>query len=424
MLLESIDTAFRQDAERSIDHGIDILVRGGEIVAIDDDLSDQSDEDAIDCCDSVALPGFVNCHAHTPTLLARGWSDDESLFPWLEATDRVLRRADRDQKRAAARLAAALMVETGTTTLHDMWNTYLVDEFDAVGIRALLGCTLAEFEETDPDDVREGLETNRRFIEAYRTHPTVHPAVPVHSVYRATEELLQRAHELAATHDVPFHVHVSETRRENEDCIAEHGLTPTELLEDLDVLDRRAVLAHAVHLTESDRALIADSDAGIAHCAASNLKLGSGIADIPSLEGVPVGIGTDGAASNNSLNAVREGRTAALVHKRTDPSVITAQRILDMLTREGAAALNVADEIGSLEEGKRADIVLVDKRDPTLHPHLGDEGLLSNLVYSFHGRVETTIVNGEVVVENGTATAEIESATDAVDAFCTAVADQ
>ena len=421
MLLKNIDTAFRQDEERNIDHGIDILVRDGDIVEIGDDLSG---EDAIDCSDTIALPGLINCHTHTPTLLARGWCDDKSLFPWLEATDQVLQRADRSQKRSAARLAAALMVETGTTTFNDMWNTYLVDEFETVGIRALVGSTLAEFDDADSSDVRAGLETNATFIEEYRPHPTIHPTVPVHSVYRATERLLQRAHELAATHNVPFHIHVSETRQENEDCIAEYGLTPTGLLEELDVLDQQAVLAHAVQLTDDDRTTIADSDAGIAHCATSNLKLGSGIADIPSLEGVSVGIGTDGAASNNSLNPVREGRTAALVHKRTDPSAITAQRILDMLTREGAASLNMDGEIGSLEQGKRADIVLIDKQDPTLHPHLGDTGLLSNLLYSFHGRVETTIVNGEIVVENGTVTAEIEPAVDAVDAFCRAVADQ
>lgn len=418
MLLKDVDTAVRQDADRSVDHGVDILVRDGDIVEVGEGLSG---EDVVDCGGKIALPGLVNCHTHTPSLLTRGLRDDLPLFPWLAEHEQALERADRADKRAAARLAVATMLETGTTTVNDMWNTYLVDEFVDVGVRAFAGCGLAEFEGTAPGAVEERLETNRAFAEEYRAHPTVHPAVPVHSVYRATPDLLRRAHDVAATRDLPFHVHVSETRRENEDCREEHGVTPTGLLDRLGVLDHRGVLAHCVHLTDDDRDRIAGSGAGVAHCPASNLKLGSGIADVPTMDGVPVGLGTDGAASNNSLNLFREGRTAALVHKRDDPGAVTAQWVLDAMTREAAAALGVADEIGSLEAGKRADVVLLDADDPTLHPSIGDEGLLSNLVYSFHGRVEATIVEGEFVVEDGTAVADVGRAADRVQAFCTAI---
>lgn len=414
MLLQNIDTAFRQDADRSIDHDVDLRIRDGEIAEIG---RSPSAENTVDCSDKIALPGLINCHSHTPNVITRGWSDDRSLFPWLDANDRVLEHADRNDKRAAARLSAVLMLETGTTTVNDMWNTYLVDELETTGIRAFMGNGMGATEDTDPALVRESVETNRAFADDYRGHSTIHPTVPVHSVYRATADLLRMAHDLAATHDLPFHIHVSETRQENEDCKAEHGMTPTAWLDDLGVLDHRAVLAHGVHLTEDDRATIGATDAGIAHCATANLKLGSGIADIPSMDEIPVGIGTDGAASNNSLNLFREGRTAALVHKRDDPSAITAQRILDMMTCEAAATLGMEDTIGSLEEGKRADIVLLDKNDPTLRPHIGDDGLLSNLIYSFHGQADTTIVDGEIVVEDGTATTEIDTATDAIEEF-------
>jgi len=310
------------------------------------------------------------------------------------------------------------MVETGTTTVNDMWNTYLADEFEAVGIRALMGNGMAVFDDTSPEQVDEALAHNRAFAAQYADHPTVHPTVPVHSVYRATPELIDRAHALATERDLPFHMYLSETERENEECLAERGVTPTGWLDERGALDEHAVLAHCVHLTDDDRRRIAESGAGVAHCASANLKLGSGIADVPALDGVPVGLGTDGAASNNSVNLVREARTAALVHKREDPGAVTAQRVLDAMTCEAAAALGMADEIGSIEVGKRADVVLLDTSDPTLTPHIGDEGLLSNLIYSFHGRIETTIVDGDVVVKDGNAKTDVDGAAAAVQAFC------
>jgi 5-methylthioadenosine/S-adenosylhomocysteine deaminase len=415
MLLQDVDTAFLQDDARTVAHDVDVLVRGGRIVEVDDRVT--TGDETIDCSDRILLPGLINCHAHTPGILTRGWSDDESLFDWLDSTGAVLAEADRDLRRAAARLSATRLLETGTTTVNDMWNTYLGETFEAVGIRALLGCGLAD-EGVDRDDVDERLDAAREFVAAGTDHPRLHPTVPVHSVYRASGDLLESAHDIAAAHDVPFHVHVSETRRENEDCLAEHGLTPTAYLDDLGVLDERGVLAHCVHLTDDDGDLIRERGAGVAHCPAANCKLGSGVADLPALEGVPVGLGTDGAASNNTLDLFREARLAALLQKRTDPEAVTAQGALDMVTRDAARVLGMADVLGSIEVGKRADLVLLDATDPTLRPHYGDAGLLSNIIYSFHGRVETAIVEGEVVVEDGAALADVGDAVEAVGSFC------
>jgi 5-methylthioadenosine/S-adenosylhomocysteine deaminase len=357
------------------------------------------------------------------------WSDNASLFPWLDHTERLVAAADREEKRAAARLSAAALLRTGTTTLNDMWNTYLVDDLLDIGVRSLLGHAMAEFESTPEDVIEQGIVANREFLEDYADHATIHPTVPVHLVYCATDDLLKRAHGFATDNGLPFHVHVSETREENERCRENRGTTPTGWLDELGVLGDRTVLAHCVHLTDRDRRLVAESGAGVAHCPSANLKLGSGIAGIPALadvggheaalatEGIPVGIGTDGAASNNALNLVREGRTGALIHKREDPGAITAQRTLDMLTCEGAAVLGMADEIGSIEAGKRADIVLLDADDPTLRPYFGDQGLLSNLVYSFHGRAEATIVEGEFIVKNGQVLTDTDEAVGTVQSF-------
>jgi len=428
MLLSDIDTAFLQDDARTIAHDVDLLLRDGHIAAVGADLADAADGAIVDCSDRVVVPGLINCHTHTPGMLTRGWSDDAALFPWLEHTEDLIGAADRTEKRAAARLSAASLVRAGTTTLNDMWNTYLVDDLVDVGVRALLGHAMAETESTPDDIVERGIAANREFFETYADHPTVHPTVPVHSVYRATADLIECAHGFATDTDRPFHVHVSETRRENDRCREHHGTTPTGWLDDLGALDDRSVLAHGVHLTDRDRRLIAERGAGVAHCPSANLKLGAGIADIPALDdvpspgaatadGVPVGLGTDGAASNNALNPVREGRMAALLQKREDPGAMTAQRVLDMLTREGAAVLGMADEIGSIEAGKRADLVFLDAEDPTLRPRFGDEGLLSNLVYSYHGRVEATVVEGEFVVRDGVVLADIGEAVDTVRSF-------
>lgn len=421
MLLRNVDTLVRQDDDRSVDRGVDVLVRDGRIAEIDDEIA--ASDATLDCSERIVLPGLVNCHAHTPGVLTRGWSDDRTLFPWLDATAAVHERADEDTRRAGARLSAAMLLATGTTTVNDMWNTYLAPAFEATGIRALLGCTQVVVDDTEPAEVEERLDAAETFVREYADHPTIHPTVPVHSVYRSTPDVLRRSHDIATEHDVPYHVHVSETREENEDCRDAHGTTPTGLLDDLGVLDERGVLAHCVHLSDADRERIADSGAGVAHCPSANAKLGSGVADLPALDGVPIGLGTDGAASNNALNPFREARVAALLQKQRDPGALTAQRALDAVTREAAAVLGLSDEIGSVEVGKRADLVLLDRNDPTLRPHFGDEGLVSNLVYSFHGRADAVLVEGEVVVEDGSVVAGIDGAADAVQAFCDDVTD-
>lgn len=419
VLLKGIETLFRQDRERRVDHDVDVRIRDGTIVEVGEGLAG---EDVIDCSDKVALPGLVNCHSHTPNVLTRGWSDDEPLFPWLESNSRALDRADAADREAAATFSAALMLATGTTTVNDMWNTGVADALAETGIRALLGETFADEEESDVDEVAVRRERTESFVETYRNHPTVHPTVPAHSVYWCSGRALQTAHGLAAEYDLPFHVHLSETRRENDQCRDERGVTPTAWLDDLGVLDERGVFAHAVHLTDDDRARLAGSGAGVAHCPAANLKLGSGVADVPALE-CPVGLGTDSAASNNTLNLVREGRTAALVHKREDAAAIDAQDVLDMMTCTAARVLGMGDEIGSIEAGKRADLVLLDATDPTLTPAFDDESLLSNLVYSYHGRVETGIVEGSVVVDGGEVLADVDAARKHLGEFCKSVAE-
>ncbi|MEZ3115579.1 amidohydrolase family protein [Halobaculum sp. MBLA0147] len=423
MRLANIDTAFLQDADRTVAHDVDLLLEDGEIVAVESDLADQSDHRVLDCRDRIAVPGLVNCHAHTAMQFARGLSDDEPLFEWLATNGTYTAAVDRDTKRAGCRFATRLMLERGTTTVHDMWNTYLADEFANFGIRAVIGSTMGEEEPPGPDETRPRLETTREAVEAFADRPTLHPSVPVHSVYRATPELLRAAHEVAADAGIPFHVHVAENATEVQRVRDAYGTTPVGVLDDLGVLDEHTVAVHCTELTDADRERLGAAGAGVAHCPSANLKLGGGVADVSALpDSVAVGIGTDGAGSNNDLAPLREARLAALLQKRADPTAMDAQRALDLVTREGAAVLGLDDRLGSLVPGHRADVTLFDATDPALTPAIGDEGLLSNLIYSFHGHAETVLVEGEVVVDDGRCRTDTDDAVATVEAFQAEVA--
>ncbi|ERG89470.1 MAG: cytosine deaminase related metal-dependent hydrolase [halophilic archaeon J07HX5] len=424
MRLANIDTAFLQDDNRTVRHDLDILVQGGEIVAVAPDLSDQTGHHVIDCHDQIAVPGLVNCHAHTAMQFARGLSDDEPLFEWLATNGTYTAVVDRDTKRAACRLATRLMLERGVTTVHDMWNTYLADEFTDLGIRAVIGSTMAENEPSSPSKTRPRLEKTREAIAAFAGRPTLHPSVPVHSVYRATPELLQAAHDLAADADIPFHIHVAENATEVRRCRDVHGTTPVGVLDQMNVLDEHTVAVHCTELTNTDRERLGAAKAGVAHCPSANLKLGSGVANVSAVpDDVAVGIGTDGAGSNNDLAPLREARLATLLQKQEDPAAVDAQYALDMMTREGAAVLGLEDRLGSLLPGHRADITLFDSTDPALTPAIGDAGLLSNLVYSFHGHAETVLVEGRVVVDDGRCLTDTGDAAATVETFQAEMAD-
>jgi len=209
--------------------------------------------------------------------------------------------------------------------------------------------------------------------------------------------------ELAEKYNTLLHIHLSETEKENQDMLEERGTTPTEYLDELDILDENVIAAHGTHLTEDDMLRLQRTKTGLAHNPAANMKLGSGRADIIELKerGLDIGLGTDGPASNNSLNMFAEAKPSALIHKEEDPEALTEQDILDMLTIDAAKALNIDDRVGSIEEGKKADLVTIDLNQASMRPFYRARGVVSNLIYSFDGDVSEVFVNGEKVVEGG-----------------------
>ncbi len=364
----------------------------------------------IDGRGKVLLPGFVNAHCHAAMTLLRGYADDMTLMPWLE--ERIWPAESRltgEDVYWGTLLAAVEMLKAGVTAFADMYF-FMDDAAQAcvdAGIRASLSVGLiggGPDGRMAPDaeaKLARGVDFHRRWHGAAGGRLTA--MLGPHAPYTCPPEFLRLVLEAAEAGDIPIHIHLSETAGEVERCRAEHGCSPVQLMERLGLFERPVLAAHCVHVDAADRAILARMRGGVAHNPISNLKLASGIAPVAAMlaEGVPVGLGTDGAASTNALGMFEELRLAALLQKVTtgDPTVLPAPAVLELATLGGARALSLADRIGSITPGKEADLVLVDLEHPRLTPR---HDVLSLLAYSGQdGDVDTVLVAGRVVVRDG-----------------------
>ncbi|MBY6294181.1 amidohydrolase family protein [Nanohaloarchaea archaeon H01] len=401
MILKNIDFLVTQNKDREVLSDVDLRVVDDKIENIGD-LQPREEEDLLDCAEKVVMPGLINAHTHASMSLLRGISDNKELEDWLQDDIFPAEEAmDEDDLKTGAELACIEMLETGTTTFNDMYEGIdrIVEAVESSGIRAVLSRGLFDWD----DRGEERFEEAKEAVEKYSDHGLVYPAIAPHAVYSCSKDLLVRAKNYSEGRGVPYHIHVSETEKENRDHRAEHGVSPVKYLDGNKLLDFDVVAAHAVWLSEEDLNLLAEREANVAHNPSANLKLGSGIADVPEMlqEGVNVALGTDGPASNNNFNLFEEMKVAGLVHKLEGPGRIDEQQVLDMATINGAEALGMEDEIGSVETGKKADLLVLELDDPEMRPYHGVKGLISNLVFSYTGHPEKVLANGEVVVENG-----------------------
>lgn len=399
MLLQNICFLVTQNAEREILEKTDLRIEGTEIAEIGG-LEPEEGEEIMDCSGKLVMPGMINAHTHASMSLLRGISDNKELENWLQEDVFPAEEAmDEEDLKQGARLACIEMLETGTTCFNDMYEgiDQIVEAVEETGIRAVLSRGLFDWDEKGERRVEEAKEA----VEKYSEHELVTPGIAPHAVYSCSEDLLKEMKKYAEQKDLPYHIHVSETEKENRDHEAEHGLTPTRYLDEHGLLDSSVVAAHAAWLSEEDKRLFEEREANVAHNPAANLKLGSGIAEIPELleKGVNVALGTDGPASNNNFNLFEEMKTSALVHKLESPEDINEQQVLDMATINGARAIGMEDEIGSVEEGKKADLLVLNMNETEMTPYYGQQGVISNLVYSFSSKPEAVFVNGELVVE-------------------------
>ena len=350
-------------------------------------------------------PGFVNAHTHAAMTLLRGVGDDLPLMRWL--TERIwpLEKAlvSPEFVYDGGRLAALEMLRSGTTCASDMYfyPDASVRAFRALGMRFVAGIIAIEFPTAYASDAEDYLRKGLAVRDELRNDPLVSFTLAPHAPYTVSDATLQRIAMLADELDLPIHTHVHETDDEVRQSIAQHGCRPLARLDRLGLVSERLIAVHAVHLDEAELGLLAERGASIAHCPASNLKLGSGIAPIAraAAAGVNLALGTDGAASNNRVDMLSELRLAALLAKGAsgDASVLAAPAILDAATLGGARALGLHDRIGSIEAGKEADLVAFDLAPPETQP-LYD--VISHLVYST-GREQLTDawVRGQRVVE-------------------------
>ena len=360
-------------------------------------------DQTIDAKGGLILPGLVNGHTHAAMSLFRGLADDLPLMDWL---NRYIfpaeSKMDRQFVYTGTLLAAAEMILSGTTTFCDM---YLFEDETAkaardIGMRCLAGEVLYDFPSPNYGDIDKGFEYSRHLIEKWADDPLVSVAVEPHSAYTCSPDLIMKANELAETYHVPLIIHMSETRGEVMEIQEKYGKKPFAHLRNLGVLGPHVIADHCVWVDESEMDIMADFKVNVIHNPESNMKLASGFAPVPRLieKGITVGLGTDGCASNNNLDLFSEMDSAAKMHKvnTLDPTVMDARTVLRMATVEGAKALGLGDRIGSLESGKKADIIVVDTDKPHLipmyHPY-------SHLVYAARGSdVSHSIINGRPVM--------------------------
>jgi len=355
----------------------------------------------IDAAGKVALPGLINAHTHLAMTLFRGAADDLPLKTWLEEKIwPVEAHITPEDVYWASLLGIAEMLRAGVTTFNDMyWHVEAVaDAARESGIRAgLSGVVIGILPEGDAI-LDRAIERVKTFID--EGHPRIIPYFGPHAPYTVPDPMLRRIVEAASELGVGVHTHLSETRDEVAQSLQATGMTPIAAMNRVGLFAMPTVAAHCVHPSEEEMNILAERRVGVAHCPSSNMKLGSGTAPVPGFvnAGITVGLGTDGAGSNNTLDIMREMRLTALLHKvGGDPTSVSAPQALRLATRGGALALNLP-ELGALETGKLADIILFDFNKP----HLTPAGrAVSNLVYAAYGSdVDTVIVHGQVLMED------------------------
>ena len=397
------------DAKNTCLDNAAIAINEGNIIAIDqpENIARQySAKKTITAKDSLIMPGFVNCHTHAAMTCFRGIADDLELMDWLNnyIFPAEAKNVNKYLAYWGSLLACAEMIKSGTTTFCDM---YIFEDETAraakqAGMRCLIGEVLFDFPSPNSKTPQEGLDYTRMLIEKWQNDPLISIIVEPHALYTCAPSLLTSAKKLADDYSVPLGIHLLENISEKEQLQKKFGKDAVIFLKDIGYLNERFLALHCVCLTAEDIRLFADFNVKVSHNPASNMKLASGVAPVPDMlkAGITVGLGTDGCASNNTLDMIKEMSTAAKLHKvaRLDPTVMNAQTVVRMATIDGARALGMNKITGSLEVGKQADIIIIGLNKPHLTPLYNE---YSHLVYAANGAdIDTVLINGKVVMEN------------------------
>ena len=397
------------DASRRVLSPGAVAVNGRDIVAVGtpEEIARQfAASETIEAAGHVVLPGLVNTHTHAPMVMYRGLADDLALMDWLQKYifPAEAKTVSPEMVRVGTRLAALEMIQSGTTTFADMY--YFEEEIaratKAAGLRGVLGETIIGFPVADAQTPADALKRTEAFMREFAGDDLITAVPAPHSPYTVDEPTLRAIRELADRYKVPILIHLAETEDEVNIIREKHGMSPTAWLDSLGFLRPNVVAAHCVWLTDDDIAIMKRAGAAVSHNPESNMKLASGVAPVPKYlaAGITVGLGTDGAASNNDLDMFGAMRQTAFLHKLAsrDPRAVPATAVLEMATIGGARALGLDKRVGSLEAGKRADLIVVAmngaRQTPMYNP-------VSHLVYVARGDdVRTTVVNGKVLMRD------------------------
>jgi 5-methylthioadenosine/S-adenosylhomocysteine deaminase len=384
-------------------------IRGEEIAALGlmSDLADAGGaRRIIDGSGHLVMPGLVNTHTHASMTLFRGLADDLPLMTWLHEHifPAEAKSVNPEMVYWCSRLAAAEMILSGTTTVADGYflEDHAAEALIEAGMRSVAAQGVIDFPSPGVPDPAQNVAAAEQFVECWQSrNPLLVPAVFCHSPYTCSADTLKRAKEMTRRKNVQFFVHLAETKTEVEQVREQQGVTPVRYLESLGILDRDTVCVHCVWVDEEEIEILARTGAKVSTCPQSNMKLASGIAPLKEMlaAGIPVGLGTDGGASNNRLDLFFEMDICAKLHKvkNLDPTALPATTVLQMATVGGAHVLGLQDRIGSLLPGKKADIILLNLRRPNLQPFYHPD----LLVYAASGAdVSTVIINGKLVMQD------------------------
>ncbi len=404
----SVDEQFQQFEPGAVAITGDIIAAVG---AQEDILRDFEAAQIVDCQGKVLMPGLINAHTHVPMTLLRGLADDLRLDVWLLGYMMPVERefVSPEFVRLGTLLACAEMIRSGVTCFADMY--YFEEEIARttaeVGLRALCSQTVMKFPTPDADFYEKSLEMAREFIQRWKGHPLIMPSVAPHAPYTCPPEILKAATDLAIEFDVPLHTHLAETAYEVENMRKETGMPVIPYVKKQNLFDAKVLAAHCVWVDEGEIRTMQHAHVGVAHNPSSNMKLASGFAPVSRMLdlGLNVGIGTDGPASNNDLDMFEEVRLAAFIAKGNsgDPTALPARTAIAMATRLGARAMHLGDITGSLEPGKRADLILVDLSPLHNSPRFRHEtqGVYAQLVYAAKASdVSDVMVNGRWIMRD------------------------
>jgi 5-methylthioadenosine/S-adenosylhomocysteine deaminase len=387
-----------------------IAVQGDTIVAVGSRNELEAKyvaSQTVDARGKLLLPGFINGHTHVPMTLFRGLHDDVTLNDWLYKYIFPAEKKNVDEEfvRWGTRLAAAEQIRGGVTTFADMYyfEDAVAEETKSAGMRGVLGETFIDFPAPDNKSEAEMLGYTEKFLKKWQGDPLIHAAVAPHSIYTCSQKTLQDAAALARKYHAPILIHTGEMKKEWDDSEKQNGMSPVQYLDKIGILGPDVVSAHCIYVDEADQKTLAQRQVGCVHNPSSNMMLASGVAPVAAMRtaGVAVGLGTDGpAGSNNDLDLMEEMDLAAKLAKITkmDPLALNAKAVVEMATIEGARALHMEKEIGSLESGKKADFIIISLDEPNAVPMYD---LYAQLAYALKGSdVETVVIGGRVIMRD------------------------